>query len=1047
MEERPIFKLILTILLFMNSAAAQILSNDDLKFVHLRPGNSMDENSVTCFLQDRQGFMWIGTKGGLYRYDGYEFQPFMMEPWNVNSLSDSYIRCIVEYSKDEFLLIGTNNGGLNIYEKRTGRFSHFLHNADDSTSIGSNAIFDMLEDEEGRIWIATVGGGLNSYDMESNVFKRYYIDGESPDGRSRNYIKCLFLDEEGGLWVGTRNLGLHIFDRRMEKFTRVFKETDDPRNTPLDDIWTVSKDQTGSVWIGTEENQIFRLKKDDDRNYRIEKIGHANGFDRKSALKIYCDRGGTIWAGAWAGGLFKFNHETNRFIGYRKEDNELHGLSGNHVLTIFEDDAGSLWIGTHASGISIIQPEKWKFFPHRYVDFKEGRIQFDQVRVMHFQEKDGTLWLGTTQGLMRINTKTGERFHYSKESESEQRMLHNAVNTICQSRDSDVLWIGTPVGFTRMNTCTDRLVHYRSQLIDKSYPFNINILQIIMDDEGILWMASPPLGLIRFNPITEEFIRYRKESENVSPIRPWSVFSVSDDHQGRIYVGTSEGVEIFDKGRETFTPLLNDSHSNAMLHRNISVIYQKSPDQLWIGTMDYGMIKYDVRTEEFEWFNRKDGLASNSISSIMEDENGMLFIGTDNGISRFDPAKREFVNYGVGDGLHGMEFLENSCCKSEDGMMFFGGMKGFSSFLPGNMVKNVSIPPVNITRFDVMYSDTPFNGNALYTSEVELNYRMNSFSIEFVTLNYINPQKNRCAFKLESYDRDWQQADRNRHVVYRNVDPGDYVFRVIGSNNDGIWNEQGDTLSIHIKPPFWKTSVFKAVVICLILGMIYCIIKRSNALLKRESEIRRRFTHALIKNQEYERKRIASELHDSLGQDLLVIKNQTKLVLKKQGHGGHDQLEQICSVADEAIANIRQISYNLHPYQLDKIGLTESLKSMIDKVNEASSVEFSYEIENIDDALPKDQEINFYRVVQELLNNIIKHSDAGHSRVKISRVKRLITVSVKDDGIGFEYEKVKNQNRGLGLSGVRERIDILKGSVEIESKINRGTRVMIEIPI
>ena len=233
------------------------------------------------------------------------------------------------------------------------------------------------------------------------------------------------------------------------------------------------------------------------------------------------------------------------------------------------------------------------------------------------------------------------------------------------------------------------------------------------------------------------------------------------------------------------------------------------------------------------------------------------------------------------------------------------------------------------------------------------------------------------------------------------------------------------------------------------IGLIFYIIRRRSALLKRETEIRRRFTHALIKNQEFERKRIAAELHDSLGQDLLVIKNQTNLVLRKEKKRGTaiDRLEQICSIADEAIANIRQISYNLHPYQLEKIGLTDALKSMIDKINEASNIKFEYEIDDIDGLLQKEQEINCYRVLQELLNNILKHSKAIKAWIEIKRSKQLIDIRVKDDGIGFDYEIIKNENQGFGLSGVKERIEILQGKLELKSSINGGASVTIEIPI
>ena len=1042
-------KLLVISFLFFNPATARLFDDSEIKFIHLLPGTNQTENSITCFLQDRQGFMWIGTKGGLFRYDGYNFTSFNMEPNNENSLSDNYIRCMIEYSRDELILIGTNNGGLNIYDKKTGQFSRFLHNEDDSTSIGSNTIFDLLEDEDGNIWLATILGGLNLFDIGKKVFKKYFIDEKNPGSLSKNYIKCLYLDKSDGLWVGTRFLGLYLFDRKSEKFLRIFKESENPDNIPADNIWSITKDHANNLWIGTKNNGVFHLKKDNKNNYRSEKLDTTNGLYNPSVIKIFCDNKGIIWAGIWAGGLYQYNDKTRHFNHYKNDEENPQSLSSNHVLTIYEDNAGTLWIGTHAGGINIVQPKKWKFHPHQFNKIKKNTVHVNEVRSIFCQEQLTTLWIGTTKGLFKLNTKNGDSVNYRHIPGSGQSMIHNVVNDICQGKDQNFLWIGTPIGLTFMNTITDEFIHYKSNVIDSSAPYNINITKILRDKEGILWIGTTHIGLVRFDPAKKEFKTYRNSSNISTRIIPLSIRTIFEDNNGKLYIGTSNGIHIFDKRTERFNIFSKDLNFNSLLNTSITTIHRDSQNILWIGTSDYGIIKYDQQSGTFKYFSKKDGLASNYICGILEDKNGIFYISTDNGISRFDLYKEEFINYGIGEGLHGTEFMGNAHCKSKNGKMFFGGINGFTYFVPEEMVKNDFIPPVYITKFKVLNSQYNPVENILYTSSIKLSYKMNSFSMEFVALNYINSQKNQYLYKLEGYDQEWHEGENIREVVYKNVAPGNYTFRVIGSNNDGIWNEQGDTLSINIKPPIWKTWSFRIIISLLTIGLIFYIIRRRFALLKRETDIRRRFTHALIKNQEFERKRIAAELHDSLGQDLLVIKNQTNLVLRKEKKRGTtiDRLEQICSIADEAIANIRQISYNLHPYQLEKIGLTDALKSMIDKINEASNIKFEYEIDDIDGLLHKEQEINCYRVLQELLNNILKHSKAIKAWIEIKRSKQLIDIRVKDDGIGFDYEIIKNENQGFGLSGVKERIEILQGKLELKSSINGGASVTIEIPI
>ena len=1037
-------KLLLISLLLFLPAMAQQLSKNTIKFDHLLPGKTLLENSITCFLQDRQGFMWIGTKSGLFRYDGYEFKLFKMEPQNDNSLSDNFVWCLIEYLQDELLLIGTNNGGLNIYDKRTGKFSRFLHDEKNANSIGANGVRDIIEDEKGKIWLATIGGGLNLFDFEHKIFKKYLIDVIDSSSFSRNFIRCLYLDKSNNLWVGTCFGGLYLFDRN-DKIFNCFSKVDDKKTglTP-NNIWSITEDHTYNLWVSTQANGIFLQKKDKNNNYTVTKLGKTNGLGDHPVIKTYCDSKGNIWAGTWAIGLHKYNNKTNRFTQYVNDNENPLSISGNHVLTIFEDNAGSLWIGTHSAGINIVQPKKWKFNPHQSVKIKENILHVNNVRAIYYQEQTAILWLGTTQGLIKVDTKKGKNENYYHISGDDQSINHNAINTICQGKDLYSLWIGTPAGLNFMNTKTDKFYRIKAGSSGLSDHF---VNSIIRDEEGILWIGTTFGGLNRFDPINRTCKSYRMYANDSSEPSSGDIGHIFEDKDGKLYLASSNGIYIFDKQSEKFTMFSEKFENDTLLKTHITDIYQDSSGVFWIGTLDFGLLRCDEQTGKINIFTKQDGLASNYICGIIEDQSGFLYISTGHGISRFDPEIEKFINYGTEDGLHGTEFKDNAYFKTEDGTMYFGGYNGYTSFIPDEMLKNNFVPPVHITELNFLYAQENPIKNVLYTSSIELNYKMNSFSIKFVALNYINSQKNNFLYKLEGYDRDWQETNGVHEVVYRNVEPGNYTFRVIGSNNDGIWNEEGDTLSIFIKPPFWKTLGFKLFIFCSIAGLIYLVIKRRFALLKREAEIRQQFTHNLITNQELERKRIAAELHDSLGQDLLVIKNQTSLVLKQKQKNKIKQLEQIGSIADEAIDHIRQISYNLHPYQLEKIGLTDALKSMVEKISEASNIKFEYDIDDINNLLPKENEINCYRILQELMNNILKHSKAKKTWIKISRLKTVISVNVRDNGIGFDYEKIINEKRGFGLSGVRERIEILKGKLKIKSGMNEGANFVIEIPI
>ncbi|MBN2357321.1 hypothetical protein JXO59_14495 [candidate division KSB1 bacterium] len=1047
MRKSTSFIFLLTCLLLSSPAAAQLFPDHEIRFDHLLPGSNMTENSINCFLQDRQGFMWIGTKNGLFRYDGHEMKSCELPAKPGTYLKGSFIRCLCELARDELLLIGTDEGGLYVYDKKTGHFTQYIHLLHDSTTIGSNKIFDMLEDREGHIWIATAHGGLNLFDIQAKQFSRYYIDAEKSKSNEDNFFKCLYLDAQDGLWVGTRYSGLYLFDRKRKTFRIMFRETDDPENRLHNEVWSLCQDHNNNLWIGTEEKGLFLLKGERDKNYRIEKLGKADGFFHKAAVKVFCDQTGTIWVGAWAGGLYKYNQKTKKFILYQNDPENPQSLSSNHVLTVYQDRAGSIWIGTHAGGINVIQPQKFKFHAYQFNKYKKNTIHINQVRSILYDKAANIFWLGTAKGLIKLNIKTGEKSNFCHIPHQKESLLHDAVNTMCTGKEPDILWIGTPLGLSRLNTRTNRFKHYRTDVIYRDGPSNINISDMILDNQGILWIGSTHIGLIRFDPVRETFRLFPDYTANSSPFA--SVQSILEYDDQLLYLGCYEGLLVFNKMTETFSPFSQDETLVALTTFGITSMHRDAENILWIGTPTNGLVKYDPSNHTYKQFTQKTGLASNAIHGILEHRNGIFYISSDRGISYFDSYQEQFKTYGMEDGMHGTEFFANSYYKSGDGRMFFGGVNGLTFFDPEKMPKNEYIPPIHITRLEILYRQQQVFDNLLYTSYIELPHTMNSFSFDFIALNFINSHKNKYLYMLEGYDQEWQEAGSTCNVIYKNVKPGEYTFRVIGSNNDGIWNEKGDALTLYIKPAIWQTITFRIFISVLILVIVGYVIRRRFYLLRRDAEIRRRFTHDLIKNQESERKRIAAELHDSLGQDLLVIKNRTTVALRKDNRRGSkdNQLEQICAIADEAISNIRRVAHNLHPYQLEKLGLTDSLKSMLDKINEASTIEIEYEMDNIDGLLAKDQEINCYRVLQELLNNILKHSKAVKAWIKVHRLSKFIELDVQDNGVGFDHESVRDSGHGFGLTGVQERVDILKGRLAVESGKKAGTRFVIEIPI
>ena len=443
---------------------------------------------------------------------------------------------------------------------------------------------------------------------------------------------------------------------------------------------------------------------------------------------------------------------------------------------------------------------------------------------------------------------------------------------------------------------------------------------------------------------------------------------------------------------------------------------------------------------------------------IIPDDSGNLWISTNRGLSKFDIEKETFKNYEFSDGLQGSEFNEGAYFKDEEGIMYFGGMNGITYFHPSEIKDNPYIPNIVLTDFEIFNEtvigspdNTFLKENITYAKEINLTYKESVFSFRFAALIFNNPQKNQYAYKMENFDKDWTYCQNRKRVTYTNLNPGDYVFRVKGSNNDGVWNEEGTLIKIHITPPYWKTWWFKGLgFLSLIAATGYSYRQRLEKL-EKEAKAQEEFSRKLIESQENERKRIAHELHDTLAHDVLISKNKALMALrhKDDKEGMEKTLEEISELASSTITDIRNISYDLHPHQLEKLGFTKTIKSIINEVAKSTNINFVFETDNVDEVLTKESEINLFRVIQESISNIIKHSKATEAMLKVSRFEDYLLITLVDNGKGFDVnsKEFAEARQGFGLSGIAERLKFMKGEAKIDSEINKGTTLKFKIPI
>lgn len=831
-----------------------------IKFGHLSVEDGLSQSSVLTIFQDSKGFMWFGTEDGLNRYDGYGFKIFRPEKDNPYSISDNIIHCIFE-DRGGRLWIGTNAGGLNRFDAAAERFFHYRPKPGVPGSLGSETVNRIYQDSKGTIWLGTGGGGLNKLVEEENgvTFINYQPDPSNPASFSDYNAVSIFEDRDGVLWSGTDGGGVNRMnppanEGELPTFTGYSYIPGNKETTGLTNVMAIDQDRHGVMWFGTQNGLIsFDWETGIYRRFAA-KPGDRSTIGHNYVRTIYKDRAGVLWIGTDGGGVSKLitgnsKNDTPVFIHYRTDPNNPDGLKSNAVESIYEDRSGVLWIGLYRRGINKLilkgsegtEREKEQFIHYRTIPNNPDSLSNNAVNAI-CEDRTGTLWAGTDGGgLNRIlpPKQPGERLrfrHFLNQPGNPSSLSDNIVTCLCEDRQG-VIWVGTYTGgLNRMTTGEAGagepvFTRYRSEPGNPQSLSNNFVMTIFEDRAGFLWIGTIDGGLNRMNKDTGTFKRFNNDGGNPESLSGNNVFAVNQDRAGTLWVGTMLGLNRVKE--ERFTRYRNTpGQPDTLSHDFVRVIYEDRSGVLWIGTNGGGLNKLvsgggPGGSPAFRHFTVNDGLPNNVIVGILEDESGRLWISTKKGLSRFDPETGMFKNYDVRDGLQSDEFNRGAFFKNKSGEMFFGGNNGFNMFHPDRIRENTRVPPIVLTDFRLFGRPLPLgrldDGRVLLkqsitgTREITLSHRDYLFSIHFAALHFVNPSNNRYAYKLEGLDDRWNDLGNRNFVTYTTLPHGDYVLKIRGTNNDGLWNNEGVFLKITVTPPFWKTWWFISLVVLLII--------------------------------------------------------------------------------------------------------------------------------------------------------------------------------------------------------------------------------------
>jgi methyl-accepting chemotaxis protein/ligand-binding sensor domain-containing protein len=921
-------KILIGFLLFVSAGLTQ---TNNLKFTHITTDEGLSQSNVKCIIQDHLGFLWFGTFDGLNKFDGYNFTIYKPDQNDSTTIKSNSVSCLLE-DENGNLWIGTDQG-LCFYNRDKDNFRSFLDKNYPAALINSE-IGGIAEDKNKNIWIAT-SKGIVLYNHSTKTFNQVIND----------YSKAVYADSRGNIWLGTLSKGLIRISPDYNTFTS-FPLSISGELSSSYEIRTIKEDKNGILWVGTyglglayadlnnlSKNQLYSFS-----NYQQ----NGQGLSSKLILSLLLDDSG-IWVGTENGGINFLPEGKKSFIYYKNNSNDPSSLNNNSIYSILKDNAGDLWFGTFSGGINYLNKGNQALKCYRNIPGNDNSLSYNTVRDFA-QDKDGNIWVATDGGGLNYCGSNFNNFTHYKTSNT--NLNKDAILAVFIDR-KDNIWVGAWDGGISLFDKNTR--SFKSFTKDNSSLQCNNVFDIDEDASGNLWLGTTD-GLIRFNPQDHTSRMFTNSNSSLAENH---IEVLAVDKEGNILAGTTQGLSVFNPVSEktSFTYLSDPKSPKGLSTGFVTAIFEDS-EFIWVGTAD-GLNRIDKKTNTITKYYEKNGLPNNSIKGIEKDGSGNIWISTNKGISRFNPSTDKFKNYTKFDGLQGNEYVSNSCFKTRDGKLLFGGTNGFNYFDPGEVKDNTFIPPVVITDFQIFnklvkpgLENSPLEIDISKTKKIDLSYTQNVFSFQFTALNFRATGKNEYAYILEGFDKDWNYIGTKRTASYTNLDPGEYVFAVKGSNNDGIWNDNAASIIIIISPPFWATWWFRTFILIVLALTVYWLINRAIKKRKSLEEINKKLETEIKLNKETEAenlrlaaearekdeeaKRLLQEQHTYLqnGFDLLLShmnrfsEGDLSVIIKMESD---DSFARLFAGFNKAVENFRKIILNL----LKAIQLTAEASSQI----------------------------------------------------------------------------------------------------------------------
>ncbi len=708
----------------------------------------------------------------------------------------------------------------------------------------------------------------------------------------------------------------------------------------------------------------------DTKKYKFTRLKN-NAYDNQSLssdliLGICEDRANNLWIGTSGGGVNKIDRKNQNFFQLKNEYDNPNSLAGNFIFSICEDEYEDIWIANYEKGIS-----KYNFITDKFTFYRNNpalstSISTDKVRCI-YEDKESGIWIGThAGGLNRYerNLNSFKRFPY---------------NTSSNSLNSD------------------------------------NVRAIFEDSEHNLWIATSGGGVNKLDITENIFTHFINNPNNLNSVSSNDITTICEDTSKHLWIGTDgEGLNWFDK-KNKFKRYLHIKDDPASISENYVVCsFSDSKGNLWVGTWGGGLNLYNKSKDNFIHYREKDGLLSDVICAIGEDRKQNLWISTVKGISKFNYDTKKFTNYNVNDGIKG-ELNPGAFFINKNGWIYFGGTEGVFAFHPDSLTKNESIPLVAITSIRKFNEEFTTIKQPPYLEELNLKYDEDVISFDFASLDYTQPLKNKFAYKLEGFDKDWINSGSRHYASYTHLDPGKYIFKVKGTNNSGIWSAKEQSISLIITPPYWQTWWFRSLIILFIAGILYSFYRiRLNRILELERL----------------RIKIASDLHDDIGSALTRISIDSDLLKSNLGNEESNVIfQRIGNVSREIISSMSDVVWSIDSRNDTIQDLINKMKDFAYSVLSAKNILVTFETEslNLQKKIKIDLRQNIYLIFKEAINNSSKYSNADEIKVSLKNINGNFYMTINDLGSSISSSE---KLTGHGLRNMKMRAERIGGKIE-----------------